>query len=88
MNETIVILNKILQNIELDGVKKVVRITHYHADSSTCQKRKSQNDDKKNIFLDEFYKYSLEDFSLDGIGITVYSENILAHDHSPIHMPA
>jgi len=64
-NKTIVILNEIPESAKLDVVKSrfldsavrgihktenLVRIARFQADSSTCQKRKSQNDNKKCIF--------------------------------------
>jgi hypothetical protein len=49
-NDFTVILNEILLSVNLDEVKNLVRIGHFQADSSTCQKHKSQNDDEKSVF--------------------------------------
>jgi len=49
-NDFTVILNEILLSVNLDEVKNLVRIGHFQADSSTCKKHKSQNDDEKSVF--------------------------------------
>ena len=44
-NDISVILNEILLSVQLDEGKNQVRVGEIQADSSTCQKRKAQNDD-------------------------------------------